>query len=34
MQTLNKKLALAKKNILKYSLDVNLDKYNKLFSEM
>ena len=33
MQTLNKKLALAKKNILKYSLDVNLDKYNA-FSEM
>ena len=34
MQTLKKKLALGKKNILKYSLDVNLDKYNKLFSEM
>ncbi len=34
MQPLNKKLSFAKKNILKYSLDINLYKYNKLFSEM
>ena len=34
MKPLNKKLILARKNILKYSLDANLHKYNKLFSKV
>ena len=34
MRPLNKKLALARKNIQKYSIDTNLYKYNKLFSKV
>lgn len=34
MGPLNKKLALARKNIQKYSIDANLYKYNKLFSKV
>tara|TARA_Y100000310_G_scaffold98959_1_gene96756 strand:+ start:170 stop:358 length:189 start_codon:yes stop_codon:yes gene_type:complete len=34
MRSLNKKLALARKNIQKYSIDANLYKYNKLFSKV
>ena len=34
MRPLNKKLALARKNIQKYSIDANLYKYNKLFSKV